>query len=251
MDAQQAMDDSEFTREYEADCAIEFIDPKYLSTNVLDSEYAALDCLLISYTFNGTIDFFQSPFYLKYRESCLNEKIRAGKSVDSNEAGLIFEVTYSNIETINSTFENAESRTPNLYVSLAVFHITLFSRDLSQSGISNTPIKVYYLVQGSIFCCPPFGSLVRQRLHKGICDFEKFYDSINNISRWSITNGYTWCPNPPKTDPTVERLCMRYNFTREQVEEFVKKGSMHIFYLLPLDNVAVKVARDLIRQLQP
>lgn len=63
-------DVEEFINEYENECKCEFIDPRFLATNALDSEHAALDY------------FYQSPFYLKYRENALNEHIRAGQTVD-------------------------------------------------------------------------------------------------------------------------------------------------------------------------
>ncbi|KAK1936385.1 hypothetical protein X943_003113 [Babesia divergens] len=228
-------DVEEFINEYENECKCEFIDPRFLATNALDSEHAALDY------------FYQSPFYLKYRENALNEHIRAGQTVDSQQVGLMFQVTYSNLDHIGARVKSLpqldEMARIQLYSNSAIFHITLFSKTLGQSGVTTTPIK------GSIFMCPPFGSLIKLRLHQSIEHFERFYGTLNDISTWSVTNGYSWEPKPKKLDPQIEKICQRYDFNEPAVDNFQKDGSMNIFYLKPHEPSAPRIAYDDIRAL--
>ncbi|GFE55458.1 mediator complex subunit MED6 [Babesia ovis] len=232
-------DDDEFINEYENECKCEFLDPRFLATTALDSEHAALDY------------FYQSPFYLKYRERALNEHIRAGKAVDSQQVGLMFQVTYNNLDDIMESLKNLppldDMARIQYYSNATIFHITLFSRNLGQNGVTTTPIKIYYIIQGSIFMCPPFGSLIRHRLHQSIEHFEKFYDTLNDISKWSAAHGYSWEPKPRILDPQIEQLCDKYNFKEDVDEGYVKDGNMHLFFLKPQEPIAYRIAHDEIR----
>ncbi|GBE62490.1 mediator complex subunit MED6 [Babesia ovata] len=234
-------DDNEFINEHESECRCEFLDPRFLAVTPLDSEQAALEY------------FYQSPFYMKYRERALNETLRAGSVVDSQQVGLMFQVTYSNLVDISEPLKHLppldDMARSQYYSNAAVFHITLFQRGLGQSGVTVTPMKVYYIIQGSIFMCPPFGSLIRHRLHQSIEHFEKFYDKLNDISRWSATNGYSWEPKPKALDPLIEQICEKYGFQEDQHEGFIKdaSGNMNIFFLKPQDHTAHRVAYDEIR----
>ncbi|CDR98023.1 -Mediator of RNA polymerase II transcription subunit 6 [Babesia bigemina] len=244
--------DNEFINEYESECQCEFLDPRFLAITALDSEQAALEY------------FYQSPFYMKYRERALNENLRAGHAVDSQQVGLMFQVTYSNLEDINEPLKQLppmdEMARIQHYSNAAVFHITLFQRNLGQNGVTATPMKVwpfsrfalpaqqvYYIIQGSIFMCPPFGSLIRHRLHQSIEHFEKFYDTLNDISKWSATNGYSWEPKPKALDPQIKQLCEKYGFQEEQREDYIKDGNMHVFFLKPQEHTAHRVAYDEMR----
>ncbi|KAK1442354.1 hypothetical protein BgAZ_403840 [Babesia gibsoni] len=231
----------EFINEYENECKCEFIDPRFLSITALDSEHAALDY------------FYQSPFYLKYRENALNEHIRAGKTIDSHEVGLMFQVTYSNLDDIAEKLKQMPAIDDvarlQYYSNASIFHITLFSRTLGQNGVTTTPIKIYYIMQGSIFMCPPFGSLIRLRLHQSIEQFEKFYDRLNDISHWSVASGYSWEPKKKKLSAQIEGLCERYNFSDPDVVNYEKDGNMNIFYLKPPEPLASRIAYDDVREL--
>nr|BAN65450.1 conserved hypothetical protein [Babesia bovis] len=241
MSAAGCDDADEFINEYEAECQCEFIDPRFLATTALDSNHAALDY------------FYQSPFYQKYREGSLNELMRAGTEVDSQQVGLIFQVTYSNLNDVNEALANLppldEPARIQHYCNSTLFHITLFSRNLGQNGLTTTPIKVYYIIQGSIFLCPPFGSLLRHRLHESIQHFENFYDTLNDIVKWSSSHGYVWEPKKKILDPQIEMLCNKYNFKENEDENFIKDGNMHIFYLKPHESAAMRISQHEIKVL--
>ncbi|ORM41296.1 uncharacterized protein BXIN_0838 [Babesia sp. Xinjiang] len=227
--------------DYEKEVKCEFLDPRFLAVTALDSEHAALDY------------FYQSPFYLKYRELALNEYVRAGTPVDSEHVGLMFQVTYSNLDDIAEALKNLppldELARIQYYSNAAIFHITLFSRNLGRNGVATTPVKVYYIMQGSIFVCPLFGSLIRRHLHQAVEQFEKFYDTINNISRWSLANGYSWEPKQRALDVQIENLCHRYGFKEENDQGFTKEGGMNLFFLKPQDRIANRVAHDEIQRM--
>ncbi|XP_955171.1 uncharacterized protein TA04760 [Theileria annulata] len=200
---------NEFIYEFEDECKIEFIDPQYLSQIILDNDNSALEY------------FYLSPFYLKNRNKALNELLRSGLSVDDYQVGLIYKVTYNNLNELyedSLKFNTNSFNKSQFYIMSSIFHITLYSRNLGHNGIENTPIKVYYILQGSIFMCPPFSTLIRTKLHQYINYFEKFYDRINGISNWTIMNGYDWNPKPRNVNPEIEQLAEKYNLSTRNKE---------------------------------
>ncbi|GIX64757.1 mediator of RNA polymerase II transcription subunit 6 [Babesia caballi] len=262
-------DDAEFVDENESECKCEFLDARFLATVALDSEHAALDY------------FYQSPFYLKYRDKALNELIRAGQQVDSlpmaaGSAAGSFSVGNQWVNRSSSCLRfrsyavacghDAPTGGPDVPGHVqqpgrhqrgaeadgaagrpgarAVLrerghlpHHALLEEpgaershdDANQGSRQRAPatdaVQVYYIIQGSIFLCPPFGSLVRNRLHESIEHFEKFYDTLNDISAWSATNGYSWEPKPKALDPQIKALCDRYGFKEEHHEDFIRDGA--------------------------
>ncbi|UKJ88836.1 hypothetical protein MACJ_002082 [Theileria orientalis] len=232
-------DIKDFIFDFEDECKIEFIDPRYLSINTLDSDNSALEY------------FYLSPFYLNHRDKALNEAIRAGKIVDDYQVGIIFKVTYNNLDSLNEEALKFGSNTASrsqFYVMSSIFHITLFSRDLGRTGVETTPIKIYYIIQGSIFMCPPFGSLVRTKLHQYISDFERLYDRLNSISSWSITNGYVWSPKERNVNREIEKLSERYGFNACEDKDYVSDGNMNIFYLKSEDKIGARILQDEVSQ---
>ncbi|EAN31220.1 MED6 mediator sub complex component family protein [Theileria parva strain Muguga] len=228
-------DVEDFLYEFEDECKIEFIDPQYLSQVTLDNENSALEY------------FYLSPFYLKHRNKALNELIRSGLPVDDYQVGLIFKVTYNNLPDLyeeSLKFGANSANKSQFYIMSSVFHITLYSRDLGHNSIENTPINVYYIIQGSIFMCPPFGTLIRTKLHQYIAQFERFYDRINGIMKWSVTNGYDWNPKPRVVNPEIEHLSEQYNFTTKHRKDHTTDGNVNLFYPKPEDKIALRILQD-------
>ncbi|EKX72703.1 hypothetical protein BEWA_012620 [Theileria equi strain WA] len=100
---------------------------------------------------------------------------------------------------------------------------------------------------GSIFMCPPFGLLVRNKLHQSMRDFEQFYDRLNDITSWSITNGYMWNPKPRMVNREIENICKRYGFKEAEESGFLKDGNMNIFHIKPQDPTAARIVLDEIK----
>ncbi|EPR58832.1 mediator complex subunit MED6 [Toxoplasma gondii GT1] len=181
------------------ECALEFADWRWLCSHALDSEGAALEY------------FYLSPFYVEQASETLNERMRRGERLQADLQGLLFSVSYSNLDVLRAEapqFFRAEARdrqaeAPTVsdfaarctfFNAQAIFHITLLRRESARHGATRTlPLRVYAVVAGKIYRLPPLFDVLQQKMAAAMSHLETCFDLLQSrLARWSLADGYTW-----------------------------------------------------------
>ncbi|KAF8818379.1 mediator complex subunit MED6 [Cardiosporidium cionae] len=159
---------------------IQFFDVAWLSQHSLYSKEMAIEY------------FYSSPFYSEHRSDTLNELIRAGETVENEQDGLLFEVTYDNLDVI-LTGAPTTVDLRHVYINEnSIFHIKLFRRKTGIHGMVSTPIKTYCIVQKKIYRLQSVAEIFNYRMFYATRFIEKCFDVIQSMSQWNLMEGYTW-----------------------------------------------------------
>ncbi|KEP65798.1 UNVERIFIED_CONTAM: mediator complex subunit MED6 [Hammondia hammondi] len=181
------------------ECALEFADWRWLCSHALDSEGAALEY------------FYLSPFYVEHASETLNERMRRGERLQADVQGLLFSVSYSNLDVLRAEApqffrpeaSDRHAETPavsdfaarcTFFNAQALFHITLLRRESARHGATRTlPLRVYAVVAGKIYRLPPLFDVLQQKMAAAMSHLETCFDLLQSrLARWSLADGYTW-----------------------------------------------------------
>ncbi|KAJ1605586.1 hypothetical protein OIY81_3444 [Cryptosporidium canis] len=181
--------------------------------------------------------FYLSPFH---DPNSLNIQRKRGEHTEVAE-GFEYRVTYVNEEGLGNVPQPPGStwNTPNQF---GIFIIQKFFIEFQRE----VPLNVYYILSGTIYEAPTLSNVFLHRTAEAFLSMEKIFDTLNEMTRFSLYEGYTWdnLEESAKADPNTVNNCSNSS-SDENLVEITYSHSRNS----KIDNILISTRKELFEKI--